>query len=542
MEEKKVETSGTDDLDYDPGTVRTVDDPSRDDLFREKSDKDTSVGGLGYKVDKGLKKRVLKGTILHGAIGLLAYLISFAIFIPMFLHVENHYQNNVPAVQLTAARLEQRLYTETNKTDDVLQDGFATNLATVFVTAAINNLSDAAAAQQGAVALGMLAEQLPEGTIGTLYTGAKLLTALMDEDMATTTMAGQIESQVGDASEFMDSIRIAMASLASYTADKEEAAVLVPMALGSAMFASFETPAIDIVTQVSYSFLDVARDEHLDEMFLFTWTALVTTEVVVVVLSLFVFWCWNEPELSMYHRHFKPHIIIGYMLLAPIGIFYAAVPTFQITYDSDLLKDIYLVAACLTSAVALFAISAPVIWMSRSWYKDCNRSRGGVWNNYFIMAPLHIFMLALIVAFHVWCYYDSECHVYHDYIPIFLTIGVFGLEFLVYSSYVLLKMKRQDYYAGFWPSVRMITFLGITFLIGYIYTATVDSKMLTSAWIVSHLNMIALPSFIDFFLLPVIKAVGRKFNNGEPYLKDYDISTLPTEGQEVPNTGHPIVV
>ncbi|KNC77755.1 hypothetical protein SARC_09791 [Sphaeroforma arctica JP610] len=547
MESKKVDIN-----EATPSTTAILDTPSRDVLDDHKKSDNAEVSdvyppGSAGKLDPALKRRVLKGTILNWIFGTIAYIVAFAIFTPMFLRIVELFDDKVPDVASTSAILETRLFELTGKTDAEFAEAFANNLGSVFVNAAYDNTSTEVLTEQTTSALGMLASSLPvESAMKSLVPLATIAKATSDGDrtLALERVSAAVQGVVGDPTVFMDNIRDSMAGLASYTGDAAASAALVPVALGGAMYQALGTSAEELVSEVSTSFFEAAKSQALNEMFDLTWIALLTTWCIVVFTGLLMWYCRDEPEIVMYNNHFKRHWIIAGLLLCPIGVYFAAIPLFQITTNTDVVQDLYLSGACIISFIAVLGFSAPIVWMGRSWFMDCTRSKGGIMNNYFFMAPWHFFLVLLMCSFHIWGYFDHDVSVMIDFIPIFFTVVVVGMEFSHYSFGILLKFHRQDYYAGFWPAGRMLTVFGITFMIGYIWCGLQNSKMLAALWIPNHLNCIVFGATIDIFWLPIVQALGRKFNsNGKATFNDWDIVTLPTEGQLLDEgSGKPMVV
>eukprot|EP01134_Creolimax_fragrantissima_P005727 CFRG5727T1 len=344
--------------------------------------------------------------------GISGYLFCFIIFGLVFAKCIYLYENKIPSVDDITVNLQVRLEKESNFSNSELVERFAENLSSIFVNAQFDqNITAEDVTNLTTVALGQLSSEFPVDSAVSQLTVAARVAAISsqgNDTKALETVTEVVVGVVGNVDEFVYLIDSAMAELASFTTDREEAAAVLPGALGSAFFNALNMSAIDIVEQVSAAFLDQSRSMALDEIFLLSWSSFLAGWIVILLIAVLVFIYRNEPEIRSRHKYFTTHFLIGALTISPV--------------------------------VAVWAVV---------------------------------------------------------------------LEFSFYSYRLGSQIYTTLIFVDSWQAARIVGLWGITYILGYGYTAYRNSKMLSAIWISWQLVILTVGAVIDYFLLLLLKVISR---------------------------------
>ncbi|KNC74988.1 hypothetical protein SARC_12479 [Sphaeroforma arctica JP610] len=417
--------------------------------------------------------------------------------------------------------LHTRLEQESGYNSSQLVYRFGEGLSQAFVDKMYDkNMTEADVYNRTAHALGALSSELPVDTavdrLGLAAMAVKFASQ-GNESVALDRMAnivvGFAETLYNDSSALVTLVETEMAKLASFETDRDEAAAILPAALGTAYFNAIGMDAMDIVVQVSGAFIDESRARALDKIFLLSWTSFAAVEIVVMILVAMVYWVRNSPEVRSRHKIFTWHLLSGALIIPLVGIFFVAIPCFQISYDPGLNGQLLLTATSLMAFFAVMFLLVPMVNRQRFMYLVFTVRQFRYRSYYWIMLPWHLFLVAIIIAGHLWCYWDVDnCSVYYDYVFITFSVWAIVLEFMFYTVMLYRNEQTALIFVDWWQAARLVSLWGITYILGYGYTGWRNSKMLSAFWISWQLVILSLGGVLDYFLLLTLKAIARDYD------------------------------
>ncbi|KNC76912.1 hypothetical protein SARC_10614, partial [Sphaeroforma arctica JP610] len=368
--------------------------------------------------------------------------------------------------------------------------------------------------------------RLPVESVVPRLTAAAAAAQFSAQGNTSTALAAVTEVVVNmleDPDAFVLSVETDMAEFADFDTDQEAVTALLPRALGSPFFLSLGLGAVEIVDQVAAAFLDESREVALNEMFLLSWASFVASEVVMILLTMMVYSNRDQAEIRSRHKYFYIHFLFGALILPFVAIFFVGVALFQFTYDPDVNAALFTTATSLMAIVGIMFVLVPFTYRQRFMYVVFKVRKFRYQSYYFVLLPYHIGLTLVVIAGHLWCYYDHDsCTVYYDYVFITFAIVAILIEFVYYSYRLGTQTYTTLIFVDSWQAARLIFLWGTSYAVGYAYTGWRNTKMLSALWISWQLIILTTGAVFDYFLLLSLKAFTRR--NGYDFITELNMA------------------
>eukprot|EP01134_Creolimax_fragrantissima_P002640 CFRG2640T1 len=466
-------------------------------------------------------------------VGLFAYFFAFSIFLPMTIValVSNDGLKPVVVEELAPAIMHD-LAQSHNKTAEELYTSFTETVASVYIGAAVVNLNQTSLDRIITIQLGNIGPLLSSFD-STLQKGARQLIMQLEEQNITleagpSILASDIRLTLalpengaitpGDFIVLVES-GIAQATIISAEADLPRTVKITNTgySVGVAMQSAYDLTPEEIYALSSRAYLHTLQGKGLDTIFKVCLAGTIITLVVVLLFVFIIARYWNEPEIRSRHRNFLLQFFFG-TILCPIFLALQLASAFgKITTDYHTTNIMYNVTGFIVASLAILGPISAVILRQRFMYGVFHLKQ--MRTNYFNTLPWHVFLNMWIIGVFTYCAIEPHnCPVWKRYVPIFVTVICYALEFMFYTWHV---RGASGMFVDIWQSARLLLVWIITFLGGYIWTAVLNDSILSLVVICYQLCFLITGGVADLFLLPVIKIFFRRC--GYNVLDDVDL-------------------